>query len=318
MSRILLTGATGFVGRSLVPALVQAGHEVRCAVSRKLDWLVAEQVLVDPLETHKDWSHALQGIELVIHLAARVHVMADKAQSPLDEYDKVNSLATKNLAEQAAEHQVTRFIFLSSIKVNGEYTLPGAPFREEHPSQPEDPYGQSKLHAEQYLQAIAEQSSMEVVILRPPLIYGPGVKANFLKMLRWVDKGIPLPFGKVENKRHFLFIDNLISAIQAVMTAPEAANQTYLLADDEALSLTALMNVIAQEMHVPTRLLPIPVGLLRFVFKCFGLTHLNTRLFSSLEVDNNKIKSQLDWTPPVSPLEGLGATVRWYRYEHKA
>ncbi|CEG56231.1 NAD-dependent epimerase/dehydratase family protein [Legionella fallonii] len=315
MARILVTGATGFVGRNLVPALVGAGHEVRCAVTRKVEYLQAEQVLVDKLEHQTDWNGVLSEIDVVIHLAARVHIMKEKSKSSLDEYCNVNSLATKNLAEQAAKLQVKRFIFLSTIKVNGESTDEGLPFTEESIAKPEDPYGQSKLNAEQYLHSISQNSDMQVVILRTPLIYGAGVKANFLKMLQLVDKGLPLPFGKIENKRSFIYIDNLVSAICTVIDAPRAANQLYLVADDNSLSLTNLLQVIAKEMNVKLRLISIPANLLMWLFKLLGMNGLRTRLLGSLEVSSNKIKSQLGWNPPVSSSEGLARTVKWYKYE---
>ncbi len=318
MAKILVTGATGFVGRSLVPALLKAGHKVRCAVSQKVDSLQTEQVVIDRLENQKDWSEALQGIDTIIHLAARVHIMNDKSKSPLDEYCKVNSLATKNLADQAAEHGVKRFIFLSSIKVNGESTAKGFPFTEESIAEPEDPYGQSKLNAEQYLHSISQSTKMKIVILRPPLIYGAGVKANFLKLLKLVDRGLPLPFGKVQNRRSFIYIDNLTSAICAVIDAPEAANQVYLVADDDSLSLAHLMDLIAKEMKVKSRLIAVPVNVLTCCLKLLGLKNLSSRLLGSLEVSNSKIKSQLGWNPPVSSVEGLGRTVKWYQYESKS
>ncbi|EHL32665.1 UDP-glucose 4-epimerase family protein [Legionella drancourtii] len=315
MAKILVTGATGFVGKRLVPELIAAGHEVRCAVSRRVDWLHAEQVVVDKLEHNPDWGEALSGMDVVIHLAARVHVMKEKAEFVLDDYCKINSIATRNLAKQAAKHHVKRFIFLSSIKVNGEFTLKGTPFTEESSAQPEDPYGQSKLYAEQYLRVISQNTGLEVVIIRPPLIYGPEVKANFLRMLRLVKKGLPLPFGKVENSRHLVYVGNLVSALCMVVAHPEAANQTYLVADDDSLSLTQLMSLIGYEMNVNVRLIPIPVRFMEFSFRILGLSKLNMRLFGSLEVSNNKIKSQLGWVPPVSSTEGLKETVKWYQCE---
>ncbi|WP_298623558.1 NAD-dependent epimerase/dehydratase family protein [uncultured Legionella sp.] len=317
MSKILVTGATGFVGRSLVPALLQNGHEVRCAVSQKVDWLQAEQTVINRLELQSDWSEVLKDIDIVIHLAARVHIMKEKVETgttSLDEYCKVNSTATKNLAQQAAQYGVKRFVFLSSIKVNGEFTF-DKPFTEDSLTQPDDPYGLSKLYAEQELQAISKQTEMEVVILRPPLIFGPGVKANFLKMLQLVNKGWPLPFGKVDNKRNFVFIENLVSAICTVATEPGAANQLYLVADDDAWSLSDLLGLIAQEMNVKSRLFAVP-GIIH-LFKLLGLSNMNRRLFGSLEVNNHKLKSQLGWRPPVSSAEGLAKTVKWYQNEYK-
>lgn len=308
MSKILVTGATGFIGRNLVPALINAGHEVRCAVSQTVNWLQAEQIKVNKLESQTDWSEALAGIDVVIHLAARVHVMKEKTASDSNEYYKINSEATKNLAEQAAKHQVKRFIFLSSIKVNGEFTLKGCPFSEESKAQPEDPYGESKLYAEQYLQTISQNSAMQVVILRPPLVYGPEVRANFLKMLHLVKKRVPLPFASIQNKRHFIFIDNLVSALCISVTHPSAANQTYLVADDDSFSLPSLMHLIAQKMDLKTRLIPVPERILEKGFQLLGMRKFSNRLLSSLEINNNKIKSELGWSPPVSSDEGLKKT----------
>ncbi|MDI1352234.1 MAG: NAD-dependent epimerase/dehydratase family protein [bacterium] len=317
MSKILITGSTGFVGKSLIPALLKAGHTIRCAVSKKNAALNAEQIIIDRLERQKDWSQALEGIDVVIHLAARVHIMQEKAEDALNKYCEVNSLATQNLAQQAAEHQVKRFIFLSSIKVNGEFTVKGSPFTEESVTQPEDPYGQSKLYAEQYLQTISQSTNMEVVILRTPLIYGAGVKANFLKMIQLVNKGFPLPFAQVHNKRSFVYIDNLISAINVVIAAPQAANQLYLVADDEALSLPQLLGLISAAMNKQQRLFSVPVNLMAFFFKICGLKHLNIRLLGSLEINNLKIKSELGWVPPVTSRDGLAKTVEWYQRDIK-
>lgn len=313
MAKILVTGATGFVGKSLIPALIAAGHEVRCTVSKKVSDLTVEQVIVERLENQQNWSEALQGIELVIHLAARVHIMKEQSRTALEDYCKVNSLATQNLAEQAARHKVKRFIFLSSIKVNGESTRPGSPFTEASTPQPEDPYGLSKLYAEEALLAIAEETAMEVVILRTPLVYGAGVKANFLKMLKLVNKGLPLPFGKVDNRRSFIYIDNLISAIVAVTKDSAAANQLYLLADDNSLSLVQMLRFISKELHRDLKLIPVPVCLLNMSLRTLGLKNLELRLLGSLEVNNAKFKSQLDWNPPVSTFEGLAKTVAWYK-----
>lgn len=312
MYKILVTGATGFVGKSLVPALQSAGYDVLCAVSKKVDWLKANQIVVGRIESVRDWSAFLEGVDIIIHLAAKVHVMKNNVS--VDEFCAVNSIATKNLAEQAARCGVKRFIFLSSIKVNGEVTLPNRPFTEEISTKPEDPYGQSKFLAEQNLQEISKTTKMELVILRPSLIFGPGVKANFLKMLQLVDKGWPLPFKAVHNKRSFIFIDNLISAISLVVHEPRAANQTYLVADDDSWSLSELLSSLASKMNIKLRLFSIP-GLLIFL-KLLGLTSLSNRLFGSLEVSNAKIKSQLDWTPPITSAEGLNRTVKWYQNEY--
>ncbi|HEO1338778.1 TPA: NAD-dependent epimerase/dehydratase family protein, partial [Legionella pneumophila] len=315
MAKILITGATGFIGRSLVPALLSEGHDVRCAVLQLDSTLQAEQIVINNLEVHTDWTDALRNVEIVIHLAARVHIMKEYATSSLDEYCKINSIATKNFVEQAAQNNVKRFIFLSTIKVHGEFSQNNLPFSEDCRTQPEDPYAKSKLYAEQFIQEICQNARMEFVILRPPLVYGPYVKANFLRILQLVDKKWPLPFGSIYNKRTFIYIDNLVSAISAVVSEPSAANQVYLVADDCSWSLTQLVQTLSRKMNTKLFLIPIPVQILIFLFKLCGLKNINTRLFSSLEVSNEKIKSQLGWTPPVSSIDGLEKTVKWYQNE---
>ncbi|HAU2103949.1 TPA: NAD-dependent epimerase/dehydratase family protein, partial [Legionella pneumophila] len=308
MAKILITGATGFIGRSLVPALLSEGHDVRCAVLQLDSTLQAEQIVINNLEVHTDWTDALRNVEIVIHLAARVHIMKEYATSSLDEYCKINSIATKNFVEQAVQNNVKRFIFLSTIKVHGEFSQNNLPFSEDCRTQPEDPYAKSKLYAEQFIQEICQNARMEFVILRPPLVYGPYVKANFLRILQLVDKKWPLPFGSIYNKRTFIYIDNLVSAISAVVSEPSAANQVYLVADDCSWSLTQLVQTLSRKMNTKLFLIPIPVQILIFLFKLCGLKNINTRLFSSLEVSNEKIKSQLGWTPPVSSIDGLEKT----------
>ncbi|HAT9050201.1 TPA: NAD-dependent epimerase/dehydratase family protein [Legionella pneumophila subsp. pneumophila] len=316
MAKILITGATGFIGRSLVPALLSEGHDVRCAVLQLDSTLQAEQIVINNLEVHTDWTDALRNVEIVIHLAARVHIMKEYATSSLDEYCKINSIATKNFVEQAVQNNVKRFIFLSTIKVHGEFSQNNLPFSEDCRTQPEDPYAKSKLYAEQFIQEICQNARMEFVILRPPLVYGPYVKANFLRILQLVDKEWPLPFGSIYNKRTFIYIDNLVSAISAVVSEPSAANQVYLVADDCSWSLTQLVQTLSRKMNTKLFLIPIPVQILIFLFKLCGLKNINTRLFSSLEVSNEKIKSQLGWTPPVSSIDGLEKTVKWYQNEY--
>lgn len=315
MSKILVTGASGFIGQHLVPILCSLGHEVRCAVSKLHPFLDAPQVIVDKLENKPDWSTALDGIEIVIHLAARAHIMEEKALSPLDEYCKVNFEGTKHLASQAANQGVKRFVFLSSIKVNGEFTEEQQPFTEQSPALTSDPYGLSKLYAEQFLSELAHHSTMEYVVIRPPLIYGPRVKANFLKMLQLVSKKYPLPFKNVNNNRNLIYIDNLTSALCAVLEHPNAANQTYLVADNESVSLTQMLQKIAEGMAVPIFLLPIPIKLMNSILKLIGKANLLTRLFGSLEVSNDKIKKDLDWNPPFTATEGLIRTAQWYSHE---
>lgn len=315
MAQILVTGASGFVGRQLVPALLKAGHKVLCAVTHKVDWLHAEQILVNRMELQEDWSYALRGIDVVIHLAAKVHQMDKNQDAIKDEYMKTNYRAMQNLAVQASEHGVKRFVFLSTIKVNGETTKAGSPFTEVDQPNPSDPYSYSKLEAELYLQDLCAHSTMDYVIIRPPLVYGPEVKANFLKMMQLISKNWPLPFARLCNKRSYIYIDNLVSALLAVIEDKKAANQIYLVADDELLTLPKMMQYLANGMNNKLTLLPIPTSILAFLFQIPGFNHLNTRLLSSLEVSAQKIKTELGWVPPVSALEGLEKTAQWYRYE---
>ncbi|ASQ46434.1 NAD-dependent epimerase/dehydratase family protein [Legionella clemsonensis] len=318
MAKILLTGATGFIGMNLVPQLRAMGHEVRCAVWKPAPWLKAEQVKINKIESQTDWSAPLKDIDFVIHLAAKVHVLEGKHQqsTSLEEYCRINSIATKEFAEQAAQHQVKRFIFLSSIKVIGERTAKDVFFTEECQENPENPYAKSKLLAEQYLQDICQKTPMEIIILRPPLVYGPGVKANFLRMMMLIAKGWPLPFGRVNNKRSFLYIDNLISAICTVLSHPAAANKTFLVADNENWSLSELLRILSTEMKIKSRLFPFPIKLLTGVFSLLGLKGMNTRLLDSLLVSNNKIKTELGWEPPIRANEGIRHTVQWYQDEN--
>jgi nucleoside-diphosphate-sugar epimerase len=303
MTRLLITGASGFVGSHLVPALQALGHDVRCAA-----------IKIDPSESQPDWTCALQDREVVIHLAARVHQMADKPKQA-EAYYQINSLGTKHLAEQAAQQGIQRFIYLSSIKVYGDrkrdYQLD-----ETSALEPTCPYGQSKLLEEQALQAVCQASAMEYVILRPPLIYGPKVKANFLKMLHWVQKGWPLPFASVKSRRSFLYIDNLVSALAFMVDNPQAANQIYVVGDESALSLAdCLRGLSAQGPKTP--LLPVPSSLLRALFALLGKQDLSQRLLNSLELDTAKIQS-LGWAAPVPVQDGLTKTALWYHHDSQS
>lgn len=244
--KILVTGANGLVGRSLCAVLPRQAHAVVAAV-RSADTPLegAERAIMGTIDSATDWSAALRNVEVVIHLAARVHVMNDYAANPMTEFRKVNVDGTLNLAMQAAKAGVKRFIFISSVKVNGEYTLIGMPFTEESAANPQDPYGVSKFEAEQGLFMIAQQTGMEVVVIRPPLVYGAGVKANFASMMRAVKRCIPLPLGAIHNKRSFVYVGNLVSLILRCVDHPAAANQVFLVSDDHDLSTTELLRACA-------------------------------------------------------------------------
>jgi len=310
-NRIVVTGATGFVGGAVLNRLsALANLELVAAVRKPMSKLPASatSVQVAGLEADTDWRQALQAINIVIHCAARVHVMNDQSSDPLAEFRKVNVEGTLNLARQAAASGVRRFIFVSSIKVNGEGTAPGTSYKADDVPAPVDPYGISKLEAEQGLRALAAETGMEVVIIRPVLVYGPGVKANFLSMMRWLNKGVPLPFGAIYNKRSLVALDNLVDLIVTCIDHPAAANQTFLVSDGEDLSTSELLRRMAVALGKSARLLPVPSWLLETGAAMLGKQALAQRLCGSLQVDISKTRELLGWTPPVSVDQALANT----------
>lgn len=307
MKTVLVSGATGFVGRALCSELLQREYGIRAVAryfSRPVDGHY-ELVNISSIEATTDWSSALHGIDAVVHLAARVHVMCDTATSPLTEFRRVNVEGTLQLARQAAVAGVRRFVYLSSIKVNGESTRLGQTFTFEDILAPQDPYGISKYEAEVGLRQLAKETDLEVVIIRPPLVYGPGVKANFLSMMRWLWCGIPLPLGAIHNKRSLVALDNLVDLIVTCLNHPAAANQTFLVSDGEDLSTTELLRRMGDALGKPTRLIPMPVSWLQFGATMLGCHDMAQRLCESLQVDIAKTREVLGWTPPVSVDEGL-------------
>jgi nucleoside-diphosphate-sugar epimerase len=269
------------------------------------------------LEPDTDWAAFVGGVEVIIHAAARVHVLQDLSERAEEEYFRTNVSATLNLAEQAALAGVKRFIFISSIKVNGEYTSIGSPFTPDQRVNPTDLYGISKYRAEQGLRAIAARTGLEVVIIRPVLVYGPGVKANFLNMMRWVDKGIPLPLGFVRNQRSMVALGNLVDLIITCIGHPAAGDQTFLVSDSNDLSTTDLLRKVSKSFNKPVRLLPVPPWMLKCVAAALGKGDISQRLCASLQVDISKTIRVLDWRPPVDIDLALAETVRHYM-EHKA
>lgn len=267
-----------------------------------------EVVRVGDLIPESDWKDALNGVDSVIHLAARVHVMRDEASDPLAEFLRVNVEGTLNLARQAAFAGVRRFIFVSSVKVNGESTVLGKPFFADDSPEPQDPYGISKLEAEKGLRKLASSTGMEVVIIRPPLVYGPGVKANFASMMSWLQRGIPLPLGAIHNKRSFVALDNLVDFIVTCLAHPAAANQTFLVSDGEDLSTTALLQRMGRALGKPARLMPVPAGLMVVAANLLGKGDVPQRLFGSLQVDSSKARHLLGWKPVVTVNEELQKT----------
>lgn len=306
--RILVTGANGFVGTALVRHLLAAGHTVRAAARRAADVPAgAEAVIAPDLSCQADWRDALAGMEAVIHCAARVHVMKDRAADPLAAFRTANRDGTAALAGQAAAAGVRRFVFLSTIKVNGESTPPDHPFAAADTPAPRDPYGQSKAEAEVALRDVAARTALEVTVLRPPLVHGPGVKGNLAALMRAIDKGWPLPLGGITgNRRSLIGLANLISALELLATHPEAGNTTHLIRDGEDLSTAALIRRLAAAMGRPARLVPVPPALLALPARLLGKGAAAERLTGSLVVDDAPLRA-LGWTPPQTVDEGLRA-----------
>lgn len=302
--KVLVTGASGFVGQALMAALTRARHKVVAAVR---DARTADALAVGDIRADTDWRAALTGCDAIVHLAARVHVMQDTAADPLALYRATNTHATLNLARQAVQIGVKRLVFISTIKVNGEGR--DVPYRETDPPAPEDAYAVSKWEAEQGLWKIARETGLEVVILRPPLVYGPGVKANFRRLLDMVARGWPLPLGAIDNRRSLLYLGNFVDAIRLCVEHPAAAGQTFLLDDGEPVSTPQLVMAVARAMGRQARLLPVPVGILEFAGALFGKRAAVARLSGSLYVDSSAIRLRLGWTPPYSMQQGLAATV---------
>ena len=299
---ILVTGANGFLGQALSLELKARQFAVRGALRTEAK---AGEVNVGDIGPNTDWQEALVGVDVVAHTAARTHIMHDTADDPLSQYREVNVEGTLNLARQTSAANVKRFIFISSIKVNGASTLSAKPFTVDDQPSPEEPYGISKWEAEVGLNRLANETGMEVVIIRPPLVYGPGVKANFLRMVRWINRGLPLPLGTIDNKRSLVALDNLVDLIITCMEHPAAANQIFLAGDGQDVSTSELLRGIGRALDRPARLFPCPASLLLVATALMGKREEVKPLTGSLQIDISRARSLLGWEPPLSLEEGL-------------
>jgi UDP-4-keto-D-QuiNAc 4-reductase len=311
--KVLVTGASGFVGSALCAHLVAEGYAVRGTVRNTQGKPLpgVEYQIVPDISIGPKWREVLTDINVVVHCAARVHVMKEESVDPLATFREVNVKGTACLAEQAVDSGVKRFIYISSIKVNGETTTEH-PFKADDKPAPQDPYGISKWEAEQVLWEIAEKTSLEVVIIRPPLVYGPGVRVNFLRLMQGIMSGVPLPLGSIDNLRSIVALDNLVDLIETCMNNPHAINQTFLVSDGDDLSTKALFQRTAVALGRPVRLISVPVFLLWAIADLFGKSGFAQRLCGSLQVDISKTQDRLSWSPPISVDEALHKTAKHF------
>lgn len=312
---VLVTGASGFVGQATLPVLAGAGWRVRAAARHRarrslaagVDWVEVGDITDAP-----DWPSLLEGVDAVVHLAGRAHMLNDGAADPLAAYRQANVYASEQLALSAAQAGVRRLVFVSSVKAAGESSS-GSALCEEDPVRPEDPYGISKREAELRLLQIGTDSGLEIVILRPPLVYGPGVRANFLRLMRWVDRGIPLPFGAVGNRRSMIYVGNLADALRACVASPGAAGETFFVSDGEDLSTPELIRRLAKALDRPARLISVPSAWLKGALAMLGKGAEAERLLGSLTVSIARIHQKIGWVPPIGVTDGLTETARAYR-----
>ena len=310
METVLVTGANGFIGRALCGVLAASGRRVRKAVRMPVPGL-PDAVVVGDIGPDTDWRTALKGVSGVVHLAARTHVLRETATDPLAAYRKINVSGTERLARSAAAGGIRRLVIVSSVKVSGERTEE-RPFTEDGAPRPEDAYGVSKWEAEQALFRIAAETGLEVVVLRPPLVYGPGVKGNFLRLMNIVARGVPLPLGAVDNRRSLVYTGNLAGAIIKALGAPQAAGGTYLVSDGEDVSTPDLVRGLGQALGVTARIPAFPLAALDFIAAVAGRRVELARLAGSLQVDGSRIRRELRWQPRYTLAQGLAETARWY------
>ena len=312
MARILVTGATGFVGTHVCRVLAAAGDEPVAAVRKPAAFLPIEQRVCGDLADAPALAERLADIDAVVHLAGRAHVMRERTADPERAFARANVAATTHVARSAAAAGVRRLVFVSSIKVNGEASH-DAPFREADTPAPQDAYGRSKWQAEQRLRCVAAETGLEVVILRPPLVYGPGVKANFLRLLNLIDRGLPLPLGAIDNRRSLISLDNLGALIQAALFHPDAAGEVFLASDQQDLSTPQLIRLLAAGLGRQPRLLAVPPRLLAAAARLLRREDAYSRVAGTLQVDSGRATAVLGWRPTTSPTHALRRTAAWYR-----
>jgi UDP-glucose 4-epimerase len=317
--RVLVTGADGFVGRAVCRKLIEFGYTPRAGLWNAELWPalqratpgLADFAVIGDLGANPNLSGALEGVSAAVHLAARVHVMHDTSVDPLHEFRRVNVIGTAALAHAAAAQGARRLMFVSTAKVNGESTS-GRPFAEGDQPAPQDPYAISKWEAEEALRSVAAKTGLEAVILRPPLVYGPGVRANFLRLMRLVEWGLPLPLPDTNNRRSLIGVENLADCLVRCVSHPGAANQTFMVSDGQDVSTRELVARLAPPLGRSARFLPVPEPVLRFAARLLREEPALNRLLGSLELDSGKVRRTLEWTPPVTLDSGLEATARWY------
>ena len=308
--KILVTGANGFIGTQLAETLANSGHQVRnTARSLTPNSPITREMITCDLESADNLDHLTTGCDAIVHLAGRAHVMSDDPATSESLYLSANVDVTRRLAQSAARTGVKRMILMSSVKVNGESTTIDSPFTSQDIPNPQDPYGRSKTQAEQVLWNVASTCELEGVVIRPPLVYGPGVRANFASLIGIVNRGIPLPLGSIHNKRSFVAIDNLIDCVATALQSSNAAGQTFLVSDGQDLSTPELIRAIASSLHKSPMLIPIPTALLKLAATPAGKRNAYDRLCGSLTVDIASTKQKLSWTPPFTVQESLQRTV---------
>jgi len=319
MSKILLTGSSGFICSAVLKELLTSAHSVKTLNrSKQAGCAESNSILFSGFSAENTFTDCFENIECILHCAARVHIMSEDSSDPLSEYRAVNTEGTLNFARQAAEAGVKRFVFISSIKVSGEATKLNHPYKSTDLPDPCDPYGISKYEAEQGLELIAKETAMELVIIRPVLVYGPGVKANFLTMMKWLSKGVPLPLGAIDNQRSLVALDNLVDLIVTCVDHPNAANNIFLVSDDRDVSTTELLLLLGRALGKKTVLIPVPMRFISLCSSLVGRDDISQRLCGSLQVDIQHTKTTLGWCPPYSLEQSLQKTVNAFRQENKA